>query len=259
MEGTPMTVIPEVMPEIESNVAVISNVSGALTKLFTPNPRAETIVEEAARLAVSDDASYSAAATLLNDVVKAERGRVDSFFDPLCLVFDKLHKGFTSMRGLHRGPWDDAETKIKRKMSDHLIAQRQRAERDRLAAEAAERKRLEDERVDDAIAVADAGDRAQAEAMLEMPIAAPVMHTPPAAPKVAGVKTSDVWVIDEAHIDFDALFEFCSTPEGKPFRAMFLQANVSGLKAAAKQLKSNFPKCGVPCGPTVNVAGKRGK
>jgi len=145
---------------------------------------AMTVPERARAIEIRDNESYMRAGEMLT-AVKGLLKEIDAAFDPICKRAHEAHKEALNQKRRAAEPLLEAERILKKGIADYQaeLERRRREEEDRLREEA----RL-------AAAIAE---------ILEEPVAAPVVHVPPAAPKLAGVSARKVWkyrVVDEALI-----------------------------------------------------------
>jgi len=150
---------------------------------------------------------YMAAGALLK-AIKEKLAKVDAHHKPMVDQAHQLHKSAIAARdaltkplkaiGSHVraecGRWDTAQREIARKAQ---------AEADRIA-----RKKADDEQLAEAERLEAEGHAAAAEAVLEVPVAAPVAPVVPPAPKPAGISYRENWkaeLVDFAAVPRDYL------------------------------------------------------
>jgi hypothetical protein len=167
-------------------------------QLATTTTNIETLAH---RLEINSEATLNEGGALLKDI-KTFRQRITDLLGDAIKKAHATHKALTTQRKKLDGPLDNAERIIKGKVSTYQLAEQRRLneERERLAAEA--RKAEETKRLAHAEALADAGDNAGADRVLDQPlVVAPVPVV--AAPKVEGVSVRERWtyrIVDEALI-----------------------------------------------------------
>ena len=164
--------------------------------------RALTVPELARTIEIRDNESYMRAGEMLT-AVKGLLKEIDAAFDPICKRAHDAHKEALNQKKRAAEPLLEAERILKKGIADYQaeLERRRMEEEARLREEA--RKREEEARLAAAIAAEKEGEKELAEQILEEPVAAPVVHVPPAAPKLAGVSARKVWkyrVVNEALI-----------------------------------------------------------
>jgi hypothetical protein len=165
----------EVVPISSSALVVPENLA----------PERDDCVARANALTITDTPSYEGAAADLKGI-KALQATVSDTFDGDIKKADVLHKSLCATRRTFMDPLKVAEKITKGKIGDYddLLERQQREEDARLAAEA--RKRDEEARLEEAVALDAAGEHEQAEQVLSDPTPPPPPVARQAAPKVAG-------------------------------------------------------------------------
>ncbi|MGE0289342.1 MAG: hypothetical protein AB7I42_24080 [Bradyrhizobium sp.] len=143
-------------------------------------------------LVVNDSDSYQEAATRLREV-KTFVGKVGEVFDPLCDAAHKAHKAVTTQRSRFLNPATDAESTIKGKMTRWFTAEQKRKAEEARVEQERLRREEEDRRLNEAAALESQGKAAEAEQLVEAPIATPIVTAAPPAPKIQGVSMKEQW------------------------------------------------------------------
>ncbi|MDA8112094.1 MAG: hypothetical protein M0T83_06550 [Nitrospiraceae bacterium] len=171
----------------------------ALVTVEEVEQRALTLPEKADHIKIMDADTFKEAAefTLTLRAIKKE---IDNTFDPIVKKAHEAHKEAVSQKKKVMEPVEQAQKVIDRKIGDfHAEEERKRkVEEDRLRKEAEEqaRKEEEDRRLQEASRLEQEGNSEMAEALLEAPIAPPVVVLPKVetqAPKVEGLSVSKVY------------------------------------------------------------------
>lgn len=215
--------------------------------------------ERAKALVVSDDATYTTAAETLQ-AIKALRTRIGETFDPHIKRAHDAHKALLREKQEAEAPLLDAETVIKRTLSDYQVAQERirREEERRLAEEA--RQREEQRRLEEAAALEreakstdDAALLDEAMALIDTPVASMPVSLPRATPKVSGIVHRDNWTARVTSLI--ALVRFVAE---HPEHVNLLTANQTALNALARAMKQNLAISGVQAinTPTVAASGR---
>jgi hypothetical protein len=204
--------------------------------------------QRAGALTITSPSAYTEAGEMLKGI-KALRKEVDAVFDPIITAAHAAHREACSQKKRAETPLAEAEAILKR----GLIAYDTEQERLRVAEERRlqeiARKEEEARRLDeaaalerDASAAIDLADgmalRREAEALLNAPIAAPVVTVEKATPKVSGITYRDVWrfrITDATKIPR----EYLALDEqriGGVVRAMKGATNIPGIEVYAERV-----------------------
>jgi len=189
--------------------------------------------------AVKDDESYKNAADFLM-TIKGFKKKVQESFGPVVQKANAAWKAAIDLRKLADDPLDRAERIIKPALVAYDMEQerKRRDEQDRLMAE--QKKHDEDARLAQAEKMAETGESAAADAILEAPPAPIVAPAPPVAAKVSGITYSNRWKAEVT--DLKALIK--AIAEGKAPIALVM-TNTTALNAVAKSLKNEVMYPGV--------------
>jgi hypothetical protein len=215
-------------------------------------------------LRITDAERYAEAGALLKAIAVYVR-RVGEVLDPIVEAAHRAHKVAVAQRdrllqpateakrtlGLRMATWDAEQARLRREAAEAVQRERERLEREaRLVAEA-EQRRLQEEaetrRLEEAVALEQAGDGAGAVARLEAPISTPVVVPAPIVvaappplrpPKVEGVSYRVEWSAEVE--DFGALVRAVAAGQ-QPIT--LLSANMAALNQLARALKGAM---GVP-------------
>lgn len=159
--------------------------------------------QRASALTIASPAAYTEAGEMLKGI-KALRKEVDAVFDPIITAAHAAHKEACSQKKRAETPLAEAEQILKRGLIAYDTEQdRIRREEERRLQELA-RQEAETQRLNEAAALereaSAAPDlaagyhlRREAEALLEQPIAAPVVVLEKSTPKVSGISYREVW------------------------------------------------------------------
>ena len=208
--------------------------------------RALTLPEKADRIMIMNADTFKDAAefTLTLRTIKKE---IDNTFDPIVKKAHEAHKEAVSQKKKVMEPVEQAQKIIDRKIGDfHTEQERQRKiEEDRLRKEAEERARNEEEdrRLSEAVRMEAEGQTEMAQAILEAPIAPPVVVVPKVetqAPKVEGLSVTKTYRAQVTN--FHALVQ--AVVQGRAPIGL-LEVNQTALNGMARALKEAFsvPGC----------------
>jgi len=186
--------------------------------------------DRARALIVLDQKTMDEAAELLT-AIKQLRAEIDSSCDP---VREATHKAWKAavrqQKDLHE-PLATAESTLKESVATFVEAEERRAERERLAAEAAATEESDEDRLERAMALESQGRHEEAERVLEEP-ATPAPPPKPVA-KTKGVSTRKTWVGEIT--DLGLVVRAIS--EGKAPTSL-VQVNPAGVSAFARSMKA---------------------
>lgn len=203
-------------------------------------------------LVVDSVESHKEGLELLKTVVKVQRGIKD-----LCQEFrDKAHKAHKAAVAFEKklmGSSIEDKRTLTRKLDawekeQHEIARKAEEEARKAAAKAEEEQRLQD-----AINAEEAGDTAEAEAILEEAPAPPVIHVPPRMAAVGGVSMRTLYSAEV--VDLLALVRFVAE---NPQYINYLQHNGVALNQAAQSQREAMQIPGVKVVKTTSRAVRRG-
>lgn len=150
------------------------------------------LVAQAESVTVTCVEEHGAAQSYLADLARAKR-RVEERLNPIIKSAHEAHRGLTALRGDLIKPLDAARRVVSSKLDVYEREQRRIADEQRRQAEEAARKAAEERQLQDAIAAEEAGDSAEAEAILDEQVPEPVVAVPTQTAKVAGVTTQERW------------------------------------------------------------------
>ena len=159
------------------------------------------LVERAKAVKIADPDSYETAVGELRRVVNLKRAIQSAFERPKKLAFE-AHRAITKLEGELLAFPVGAEAVIKREIGRWEDVERRRREQEQARISEDLRRREEDERLEQAEALSDAGHQEAAEALLDQPIVAPVVEIRHEKP--AGISTRRPWtfrILDESKID----------------------------------------------------------
>lgn len=213
--------------------------------------RALTFPDQARAIRIADAVSYAQACEFLKGI-KALRSEIADTFQPHITRAHESHKALLKEKADAEAPLAEAERIAK----SALVTYDQQQEQARRAEEArvrAELQRQETERrLAEAVALEDAGELAEAEALIDEPITVPVVAVAPTMPKVSGITYRETWSAEVT--DLAALVAYVAT---RPEFAGLLSANMPALNAQARSLKASLRMPGVKAVCTRDVAAGR--
>ena len=183
-----------------------------------------------AGFSVSDAPSYEEAGKYLIRI-RTLRQKLDETFDVPIKKAHEAHKSMLAAKKTHESPLEAAEGVLKRKrIAWYEAEERKRREAERVAQEAA-RKAAEERQLQEAIAAEADGDKAQADAILDEPVVAPIVRVEPTVQKSEGIAMTYTY---SARIDDPNLVP----PEWQI-------PNEKGINAHARSVKEKFriPGC----------------
>lgn len=188
---------------------------------------------------VTDAASFKAAGEFYNSCL-AYKNKVNELWDTEIKNAHELHKSLLRKRDMMLAPAEEAQTHIRAEMKKFTDEQERlrRAAEARLQAEA--RKKAEDEAIARAAALEAEGRGKQAQAIIEQPIAVPVVELKSTTPAGFGNITRKVW---RAQVfDLMALVKAVATREVPP---VLVVADMVALNALARAQKDGLNVPGV--------------
>ena len=151
-----------------SEIIIIKPDEAAIQAEYSP------VVARAEALTVTDQDEHEAASVCLKDL-RLARKAVKDRLDPIIGDANRAHKAMTSLRRDLLKPLDVADRIVNGKLDVYEKEQKRIAAEAQRVAEAAARKIEEDRLLEEAIQAETRGDAAEADAILEEPIEAPVV------------------------------------------------------------------------------------
>lgn len=188
-----------------------------------------TMPQQAQAIAkITNHDQYAQAGGLLVRI-KELRKRVADVFEPIVKAAHEAHKIATAKRNEANAPLDMAENHLKRLIGDYNAEQERIRQEQQRQAEASARKAEEDRILSEAHAAEAAGDKEEAQAIIEQPVQAPVVVVKSTTPKLEGVSFRDNWT-------------FQITDE-KAIPREYLMVNEQAIRAVVKAMKggTNIP------------------
>jgi hypothetical protein len=222
----------------------------ALAEVVEPTERvttaARTWPEKARALRIESADHYIAAGEMLRGI-KDLRAEVDATFDTIIASANKTHKDACAKKRDAETPLIDAERAIKAEMVAYDDAQARIARQRQIELEAAERKRIEDDRIALAAHMETEGHEfgddalvAEAHELIDQPIVTNVAPVQKATPVVQGQSFTTTW---SARVtDLPALIKFVAA---NPSHAALLTPNLTALNAQARSLREGMRIPGV--------------
>jgi hypothetical protein len=235
-------------------------------ELVVDNPRvvqvteqAMTWPEKARALAVTDQASYELAANTLKGI-KALRSEVDAAFDPIVKSAFDAHKTAVAQKRKAEAPLTEAESIIKRSLSDYSIEQERLRQEEQRKRDEIARREEEDRRLAEAALMeregqefGDAALVAEAHALIEQPVTAvTAAPLPKAIPTVQGISHRMTYSAEVTSLA--ALVKHIAQ---YPNLLPLLKVDQTALNAQARSLKESLSLPGVRLVKTANVAAGR--
>ena len=194
---------------------------------------------QARSIVVSNVDEHREALHFVQDVVALKRS-INERFDPVKKAAHSAHKAVCAMERELTDPLDAARSLVTRKVADYEVAERRRAEEEARARAEEARKAEEERQLADAIAAEEMGDIAEAEAIIDEVIEAPVVMPQVQVAKVSGVSMRSTWRADVT--DPMALIRYVAE---HPESFDLLTPNVSALNAMARRQKGQMAIPGV--------------
>lgn len=150
------------------------------------------VVQEALGLVVCDVESHGIGLTLIAGITRAERKVAELFAEPKKAAH-AAHRAVTAAENKLLAPLAEAKAVANLKCSAFEAEQQRIAQEATRAAEEEMRRRQDNERLQEALAAEAAGDKADAEAILNMPATPVVVHVAPNVATVEGISTRTTW------------------------------------------------------------------
>jgi hypothetical protein len=235
----------------------------ATAKRLAVISRAQQLAESMQKIVVNSPESYVVAGETLR-AVKSLRNELDQVCRPEIDTRFKAHKEAVKQFKEGDGPLEQVENFLKRALLawDQEQERIRRAEQARLQREAqekaeAEARRLaEEQKLQEAIAAEESGDKQAAKDILEAPVVTPAVWVPPvvlpaATPKVEGLSKRQVWKCEVN--DLMALVKAVAAGQ-IPLAA--IEANTVFLGQQARSLKGEMKYPGVRVWPEDSLAGR---
>ena len=190
-----------------------------------------SVPDQANAIIIKTNDDFARAGQLLI-TIKGIRKKIEDTFKPIKQKMDAAKKEVLDQEKAADAPLAQAEAIIKPRIAAWNAEQERirREEEDRLREIA--RKQEEERRLKEAVAAEQAGNKAEAEAIIEAPIEPPPVVVPKSVPKVAGVSFTKQWkfrITDPNKIPREYL-----TPDevkiGQIVRALKDQAKIPGVE-----------------------------
>jgi hypothetical protein len=205
------------------------------TKVETIRMEIEHMLDVARSLVITNEKDYQTAGSIGLECTR-RISRVEEELEESRAAADATHKAITRLIVKLTNPYKQIKTIVGQKASDWYQDELRKRREEADKARRAEQKRIDDEKLAKAEALAEAGDTEMAEAVLEEKtiISAPKVE----APKVEGMSHRARWTAEV--VDFRALVK--AVAEGKTALG-FLLPNEQALRAQAQSLKA---ACSIP-------------
>jgi hypothetical protein len=150
----------------------------------------QALVTRAAGLSIATHQEFEVAGAMLRDVVTLKKSIADKFAGPKKAAHE-AHKRITALETEMLQAPAKAEQILKRTMGEYQMAEEKRRREEEARIQEQLRKQEEDRRLAEAAQIEKSGNRAVAEAILDAPMAAPVVALP--KPMAAGVSSRKRW------------------------------------------------------------------
>lgn len=188
-------------------------------------------------LVVNSEHSHRFGLELISAIVTMQRGVKDLFADAKRDA-NKAHKSVVAAEKKLLVPLDAAKRMASGKLDVYEAEQRRIQQEAQRAAEKKVREAEEERQLQDAIDAEEAGDPEQADAILNEPVAPPVVHVSAPIAQVQGVSSRTTW-----HAEVTNLLQLVQFVAEHPEFINYLQHNGSALNqtARAQQAAMNVP------------------
>lgn len=129
---------------------------------------------------------------ILQDLSRAEKAVSDLFAEPKRQAH-AAHKSICAAEAKLLDPIQQAKRIVNGKVTTYELAERKRADEERMAREEQARREEEERKILEAVAAEEAGDAQLAEAIIEEAVETPIVHVKAAIAKVSGVSSQERW------------------------------------------------------------------
>lgn len=197
------------------------------------------LVSRANDVVVRDATTHGMAQTMLKDLALAERG-VREKLDPIIKNANTAHKQLTSLRAELLTPISKAKGVINGVLYTYEEAERKRAEAEAAELARQEKAQQEEEILAAAAAAEEAGDKAEAEEILNTPVEKPLVTVDTETAKVKGVHSRETW--SATVVDLKKLVKYVAE---NPAYIGLLQTNQAAVNSMARAQKENLNLPGV--------------
>jgi hypothetical protein len=208
------------------------------------------IVTQAQNLIIVSDDDYASAGNMLT-MIKRTRSKIAEYMQPIIDAAHHAHKTALGQRKKLEKPLVDAESRLKSSMAEYFLKKERERETEekRLAEEA--RKMEEEQLLARAEAAEAAGNKEEAEAILNEQITTPTVKLGKSTPTSDGIHHRTTWAAEV--VDFHALvFWVC----GHKDMLNLLLPNQTALNQMAKAQKEAMAIPGVKAVPTTTTVAK---
>lgn len=164
------------------------------TEIVDIESTALSLPDQAKAFATITTAEAYAQAGELLVTVKELRKQIAAHHQPMIDAGLRAHREALAARKRLDDPLDRVEGLLDAPMRIYLAAERRQREEATRIAEAAARQAEEDARLAEAAHAEQAGEHAEAEAIISVPVVVPSVVLPKAVPKVAGLATTTDWL-----------------------------------------------------------------
>lgn len=193
--------------------------------------KAKTALQTAQACQIVDAETFTAAG-LFRDGLKAIEKEINDTFDGPIAAAHKAHKAIVAAKKTYSDPLEAALRIIKSKMISYDEEQKRKARLEQARLEAENKKKAEEEALELASALEEAGQHEAAAEVIGAPVVAAPVVVAPSTPKVEGFKYRDNWKVEI--VDVKAMLE--GWRDGKVPAEAFL-GNPVYLRTEAVRLK----------------------
>lgn len=201
---------------------------------------AKSLPEQALAIREIQNADQYIRATEFLKQVKACRKRIADVFGPIVKAAHEAHKRAKAGQNDAEAPLDQAEQHVKRLVVAYDEAQEQKRIEAQREAERLAREQAEAFLLNDAAELMAAGHHDQAMAMLDQPVAVPVVIAEKQVPQVQGISYRESWQFEI--VDLHAIPRQFMVPDEKAIgavvRALKGNANIPGVRTYATKIAS---------------------
>lgn len=201
------------------------------------------VVVEAAELVVGTKGEHASALEIIRRLRLAQRKIQELFSQPKTDAF-RAHKSICAAESKLLIPYVEAERIVSSKCTGYEREQRRIAEEAERHAREDARRREEELRFQEALEAENAGEAAEAQAILDQPIAVPTVRVEPEVAKVEGISQRVLWSAEvndlvalvgyvAAHPEWISLVEPNATALNALARAQRGELRIPGVKAVS--------------------------
>lgn len=200
--------------------------------------KTEARVNEANQITITDQTSYKAAADWLRLIVTLKK-EVETTFGQPKKKASEAHKSICAAEKKHLEPLAKAELIVKSKMSLWYAEQERKAKEEKIRLEAELKKREEENKILEAVALEEAGKTEEAQAVISQPVqVAPVKVQ--VTEKVEGISFRENWTFEIT--DKNTIPREYMIPDEKKIGALVKalkgETNIPGIRVYSEKIAS---------------------